>query len=117
MSSATHTDTTWTLQGTFATRAAQKRANAVARAALLRSAEPWSALAWFAGRPSRRSLVQAAWRTLLGAHPHDTLCGCSIDEVAAAADVRLSAAREPRLPVFGTTPIADLLDYDAGPRA
>src|SRR5205814_2934363 len=68
---------TWTLQGTFGTRAPQKRSNAIAERALLRGAEPWSALAWFAGKGSRQPLVRAAWKDLLHAHPHDTLCGTS----------------------------------------
>jgi alpha-mannosidase len=80
---------TWTLQGTFATRAQQKRRNALAERLLIREAEPWSALARLHGAPSRRSLIEAAWKTLLQCHPHDTLCGCSIDEVSRAMDARL----------------------------
>jgi len=81
---------TWTLQGTFATRAHQKRRNAHAERLLTREAEPWSALARFvADAPSRAPLLHAAWRTLLLCHPHDTLCGCSTDEVARAMEARL----------------------------
>lgn len=83
---------TWTLQGTFATRAGQKRANARVERLLLREAEPWSALACLRGGPSRVPLVRAAWRRLLECHPHDTLCGCSTDEVARAMDARLEDA-------------------------
>ena len=83
---------TWTLQGTFASRAAQKRRNARAERLLLRDAEPWSALARWCGGTSRLALLVAAWRTLLQAHPHDTLCGCSIDAVADAMDRRLDDA-------------------------
>jgi alpha-mannosidase len=83
---------TWALQGTFATRAAEKRANAHAERALIRDAEPWAALARQRRRSSRLSLLVAAWRTLLQAHPHDTLCGCSIDEVAEAMELRLGDA-------------------------
>jgi len=83
---------TWALQGTFASRAAQKRANAHAERALLRDAEPWAALARQRGRTSRLPVLVAAWRTLLQAHPHDTLCGCSIDEVAEAMDLRVGDA-------------------------
>jgi len=79
---------TWTLQGTFATRAYQKRANAHAERLLLRDVEPWSAIAWARGAFSRRQLVDAAWSDLLACHPHDTLCGCSVDSVARAMDVR-----------------------------
>ena len=96
---------TWTLNGTFGTRAAQKRANARAERALLRDAEPWAVLAWLHGSAASRevaddasltlaqmpSLLDMAWRTLLRAHPHDTLCGCSIDDVARAMDGRLAS--------------------------
>jgi hypothetical protein len=82
----------WTLQGTFATRAAQKRSNAIAERVLIRDAEPWAALARVRGGRSRRALLQAAWKTLLQCHPHDTLCGCSLDEVAHAMDERLEDA-------------------------
>lgn len=83
---------TWTLQGTFATRAHQKRRNAQAERLLVRDAEPWVALARRRGAPSRAAVVHAAWKSLLLCHPHDTLCGCSTDEVARAMDVRLNEA-------------------------
>lgn len=82
---------TWTLQGTFATRAHEKRMNARAERALVREAEPWNALAAVIGS-SRRPLLHAAWHTLLEAQPHDTLCGCSIDDVASAMELRIRAA-------------------------
>jgi alpha-mannosidase len=102
---------TWTLQGTFGTRAGQKRANARAERALVREAEPWSALAWFAGKPSRLSLTQAAWGTLLTAHPHDTLCGTSIDEVARAMETRIRSARA-QAGAIRNASIDDLLGRD-----
>ena len=82
---------TWTLQGTFATRAHEKRLNACCERILLREAEPWAALD-SADAPGIRALVEHAWRTLLRAHPHDTLCGCSIDQVADAMELRLRSA-------------------------
>ena len=91
---------TWTLQGTFATRAHEKRLNATAERLLSREAEPWAALSALAARRgdssgfgrSSQPLLEAAWKTLLEAHPHDTLCGCSIDEVAQAMQLRLRSA-------------------------
>jgi alpha-mannosidase len=82
---------TWTLQGTFAARAAQKRRNAAVERLLVRDAEPWIALAPEGGSGATRALLRAAWRTLLRAHPHDTLCGTAIDAVAEAFDQRLAA--------------------------
>lgn len=79
---------TWSLQGTFATRAHQKRRNAQVERLLVRDCEPWAALAWFTHGTSFEPAFRHAWRTLLETHPHDTLCGCSIDDVARAADAR-----------------------------
>ncbi|MGH2900909.1 MAG: hypothetical protein ACRDMZ_19695, partial [Solirubrobacteraceae bacterium] len=103
---------TWTLQGTFATRAHQKRLNAQVERLLLRDAEPWSALTGYTGT-SRKALVDSAWRTLLAAHPHDTLCGCSIDDVALAMEGRLRSARHEAIGVRNDS-IADLIGHDAG---
>jgi len=83
---------TWTLQGTLAARAGQKRRNARVERMLVRDVEPWMALLPSASDPASRALLRAAWRTLLQAHPHDTLCGTSIDEVAEAMDGRLASA-------------------------
>jgi alpha-mannosidase len=83
---------TWTLQGTLGTRAAQKRAYALAERELVRDVEPWAALAALQANRSLRHLVQAAWRPVLLCQPHDTLCGCAIDAVARAMDQRLESA-------------------------
>lgn len=83
---------TWSLQGTFATRAHQKRTNAQVEQLLARDAEPWAALAWY-GTGADFPALRTAWKTLLAAQPHDTLCGCSVDDVAAAADQRWTDAR------------------------
>jgi alpha-mannosidase len=101
---------TWTLQGTFATRAHEKRLNAQVERLLLRDAEPWSALADYAGT-SRRAHLESAWRTLLSAHPHDTLCGCSIDSVALAMETRLRSARDEARGVRDDA-VAELLEHD-----
>lgn len=102
---------TWTLQGTFATRAHEKRLNARAERLLLREAEPWAALA---ARQSatRRPLVDEAWRALLSAHPHDTLCGCSIDDVADAMELRLRSSMQQAAGIRDDA-IAELIGHDA----
>ena len=103
---------TWTLQGTFGTRAAQKRLNARAERSLVRDAEPWAALARARGAPSRNDLLRAAWRTLLQAHPHDTLCGCSIDAVARAMEQRLDDALVQAQGIRDDS-IADVVGYES----
>jgi alpha-mannosidase len=82
---------TWTLQGTFGTRAHEKRRNARVERALVRDTEPWAALAARKGYDAR-PLANHTWQTLLQAHPHDTLCGCSVDAVAVAMEQRLRSA-------------------------
>ncbi|QJR34762.1 glycosyl hydrolase-related protein [Gemmatimonas groenlandica] len=94
---------TWTLGGTLGTRAQQKRRNALLERALLRDVEPWLALSWLHHATARArgiasdgtvtlaqlpALLNIAWQELLETHPHDTLCGCSIDHVARAMDAR-----------------------------
>jgi alpha-mannosidase len=83
---------TWTLQGTLGTRAHLKRRHAHIERLLVRRAEPFAALAARSGGRSRAALLHAAWRTLLLCEPHDTLCGCSADEVARAMSARLDDA-------------------------
>jgi alpha-mannosidase len=102
---------TWTLQGTFATRAGQKRRNAIAERTLLR-AEAWCATALLSGARSRIDHLRAAWKTLLQAHPHDTLCGTSIDAVAEAMDVRLASARRQAAGLVNSG-LESLLKHDA----
>jgi alpha-mannosidase len=82
---------TWTLQGTLGTRAAQKRQNAIAERLLVRDVEPWIALMHDCGSAATHALLGAAWRTLLRGHPHDTLCGTAIDDVATAMEERLKS--------------------------
>lgn len=83
---------TWTLQGTLASRLPQKRRYVQRERDLLRDVEPWAALARFHGGAPRRHLVDAAWRPLLLCQPHDTLCGCCLDQVARAMDSRLESS-------------------------
>src|SRR6478672_1192859 len=103
---------TWTLQGTFGARSRQKRRNAILERTLIRDAEPWVALATRAGLPTRRHLTAAAWRTTLLSHPHDTLCGCSVDEVARAMDARLDDAMAQAVGLRYDA-ILDLVGHDA----
>lgn len=107
---------TWTLGGTYATRAHQKRRNARLERGLLRDVEPWIALARLhrgadagvdtaidAAQPRADAqlsmaqlpvLLHRAWEDLLATHPHDTLCGCSVDAVARSMDVQQELVAE-----------------------
>ena len=100
----------WTLQGTLGTRAAQKRRNACAEAALIRDVEPWVAMV--TNNETSVSLLRAAWRTLLEAHPHDTLCGTSIDAVAEAFESRLGSV-EAQYTELRRNAVQALIGHDA----
>ncbi len=44
-------------------------------------AEPLSLIAVQLGRECARDMLLYAWKTLMKNHPHDSICGCSCDEV------------------------------------
>ena len=69
------------LPGVTSTRLYLKRLNHDAQVALERHAEPMQALAWSLGSPYERSSLWAAWRLVVQNQPHDSVTGCSIDEV------------------------------------
>ena len=70
------------LYGVASARVYLKQANHRCQQALERYAEPWSALAWLAtGAPYPQGLLTQSWKYLLQNHPHDSICGCSIDAV------------------------------------
>jgi len=81
---------TWTLQGVHGTRAPFKRQHGIAELFLERVAEPLSALARYTTGRDRRPLLETAWRTLLRAQFHDTICGTAADEAIAAAERRVA---------------------------
>lgn len=65
------------LRAVNSTRMWIKQENAACERLLLRWLEPYAALS---GRLDREAL-RPLWRTLLECHPHDSICGCSIDAV------------------------------------
>lgn len=65
------------LRGVNSTRVWIKQANVECERLLLERCEPLDALAGGVARDRIRSL----WRTLLENHPHDSICGCGIDDV------------------------------------
>ena len=69
------------LPGVASTRLYLKRLNREAETTLERHAEPLQALAWMLGEPYEQSALWAAWRLVVQNQPHDSITGCSIDEV------------------------------------
>jgi mannosylglycerate hydrolase len=69
------------LPGVLSARTYLKRANAQVQTALERWAEPLSTWAWLLGDRYPAAALDYAWKVLLQNHPHDSICGCSIDAV------------------------------------
>ena len=69
------------LSGVYSSRVYLKQANELAQRTLERYAEPAGALAHVEGAPYEDAFLWHAWRQLLKNHPHDDICGCSIDAV------------------------------------
>jgi alpha-mannosidase len=79
------------LMGTLSARLDLKAAMARAERALTRYAEPFQALygvAW----PER--LLDVAWRRVIENSAHDSICGCSVDEVSTQVLVRCHEAEQ-----------------------
>ncbi|HEX9102486.1 MAG TPA: alpha-mannosidase, partial [Polyangia bacterium] len=73
------------LSGTWSARSWQKRDHDLAQALVVRFVEPFLA---FAGLDRQQDAAHA-WRVLLQCQPHDSICGCSVDEVHRDVDARL----------------------------
>ena len=69
------------LQGVYSSRMYLQQANARAQTLLECYAEPLGAWTWLLGERYPRPFLDLAWRTLIKIHPHDDICGCSVDSV------------------------------------
>lgn len=82
------------LPGVWSTRSWIKLANRAAEAALEGWAEPWTAVAAQLGLADERPALHVAWRSLLVNQAHDSICGCSRDEVHEQMRGRFDTALE-----------------------
>ena len=78
------------LPGCASARMAQKRADFRNDRALTAYLEPLAAWLGLLGGDPGCDEIEHAWRVALQNHPHDSICGCSIDAVHAEIDVRLA---------------------------
>ncbi|MDH7601126.1 MAG: glycoside hydrolase family 38 C-terminal domain-containing protein [Armatimonadota bacterium] len=69
------------LAGTLSSRMYIKQANERCQTALEKYAEPAASIAYMLGGDYPSGLLRYAWKLLLKNHPHDSICGCSIDQV------------------------------------
>lgn len=71
------------LPGVLSTRMWIKQRNHASETLLEKWAEPFSAIAAQLKRetPDLKPFIDRTWRYLLENHPHDSICGCSVDQV------------------------------------
>lgn len=70
-----------TLVNTASSRIYLKQFNHRAQNLLEKWVEPIGVMSWMLGYEYRTEFIQKAWQYLLQNHPHDSICGCSIDDV------------------------------------
>lgn len=83
------------IPGVLSSRVWIKQANDACQTLLCAWAEPFAALAaTLTGAPVPQRYLDLAWRWLLKNHPHDSICGCSIDEVHQDMRYRFAQCRQ-----------------------
>lgn len=83
------------LSGVWSSRMPLKRANSACQDLLAHQLEPMLAYGHFLhGTPDRTDLVDLLWRRLLENHAHDSIGGCSIDQVHRDMETRFTEIRE-----------------------
>jgi mannosylglycerate hydrolase len=80
--------------GVYSSRMYLKQENWKCETFLERYVEPLNAIAVSGGARSSMPLIRQAWKTLLQNHPHDSICGCSIDLVHREMMTRFAAVSE-----------------------
>ncbi|GIP27555.1 glycosyl hydrolase [Paenibacillus sp. J23TS9] len=89
-----HTDGWSTLVNTASSRIYLKQLNSQGQALLEQAAEPLAVFAHLTGKaPYPHHLFEYAWKTLMQNHPHDSICGCSVDEVHDEMVTRFAKSR------------------------
>ena len=103
------TDGWYTLANTASSRIYLKQMNARCEALFIRAAEPLAAMAYEWGMEYPHDLLAYGWKTLMQNHPHDSICGCSVDAVHREMVTRFEKAEQVALHI-----IEESLSYLAG---
>ena len=82
------------LPAVLSTRMWIKQQNTAIEHLLVNWVEPLTAWAAKLGAPYPAGLVRLAWKYLLQNHPHDSICGCSIDQVHRENAVRFAQSEQ-----------------------
>lgn len=84
----------YTLVNTCSAHVVLKRLNRKNEVALERVAEPLAAFAAAEGKAYPHERLQYAWKILMQNHPHDSICGCSVDAVNKEMETRFDRSTE-----------------------
>ena len=71
----------WLIPNCVSSRARMKQANDTCQTLLEKWAEPLAAIANLEGAGVPERYLRIAWEYVLASHAHDSICGCSIDQV------------------------------------
>lgn len=71
----------WMPENTLSSRVHLKQMNQRCETLLEKWAEPLAVMSAWEGRPYPTAFLDKSWEHLLQNHPHDSICGCSIDQV------------------------------------
>ncbi|HZJ87202.1 MAG TPA: alpha-mannosidase [Erysipelothrix sp.] len=88
------TDGWYTLTNTASSRIYLKQANTTVQNSLELITEPLALFAKDVTGKYPHDMITFAWKTLLQNHPHDSICGCSIDPVHREMETRFEKAEE-----------------------
>lgn len=88
------TDGWGTLVNTASSRVYLKQMNQLGQTLLEKVAEPLASYARLAGQEYPHDMLTYAWKTLMQNHPHDSICGCSVDEVHREMVTRFAKSRD-----------------------
>lgn len=88
-------DGSWLIPGVLSSRVWIKQQNDRCTALLTQQAEPFALLAGaLLGVEYPHGFLEQAWKFLLQNHPHDSICGCSIDDVHRDVEFRFRQSRQ-----------------------
>ncbi|KAF1302109.1 alpha-mannosidase [Candidatus Enterococcus willemsii] len=88
------TDGWYTLANTASARVYLKQWNTRVQRQLENIAEPLASMAYEVSGKYPHDQLDYAWKTLMQNHPHDSICGCSVDEVHREMVPRFEKANE-----------------------
>jgi alpha-mannosidase/mannosylglycerate hydrolase len=83
----------WLIANCVSSRVRMKQANDLCLVLLEKWAEPFMAIAGIEGTDYPRRFLRTAWEFVLLNHAHDSICGCSIDQVHQDMMYRYDQAR------------------------